>query len=98
MKRIVILAGLLGVAAVGAKRLFKSNEGTITGGANRAADSVRRQGPRLADNVAVGIEKMGSATEKGASTLRVVTEKGTATIRERTSSGESDDESKAKAS
>jgi hypothetical protein len=42
----------------------------------------------VAENVAVGIEKAGSATEKGASTLREATEKGTNTIRQMTADEE----------
>ena len=92
MKRIVVLVGLLGVAAVGVRQLFSSEEGTIEGGAARAAESVRKQGPRVAENVAAGIEKAGSATEKGANTLREATEKGASTLREMTSGEEEDAE------
>ena len=92
MKRLIVLVGLLGAAAVGVRHLFQSDEGTIEGGAVRAAESVRKQGPLVAENVAAGIEKVGSATEKGASTLREATEKGASTLREMTSGEEEDAE------
>ena len=88
MRRLIVLVGLFGVAAVGVRKLFQSEEGAIEDGAARAADSVRKQGPRVAENVAAGIEKVASATEKGASTLRDATEKGTETIRQMTSADE----------
>ncbi len=66
----LMFAGLIGAAAVGAARVLRSNEGEIGGGASRAADAVRQQGPGLVENVAQGIEKVGDATEKGAKTIR----------------------------
>lgn len=66
----LVVAGLVGAAAVGAVKVLRSNEGEIEGGASRAADAVRRQGPGLVENVAHGIEKAGDATEKGAKTVR----------------------------
>ena len=92
MKRLLVLVGLIGVAAVGVRKLFNTEEGTIESGAAKAAASVRSQAPQVAESVAAGIEKAGSATEKGASTLRDATEKGANTIREMTADEAADGE------
>ena len=70
MKGKLMVVGLIGAAAVGATKLLRSTKGGIEGGASRAADAVRQQGPGLVENVAQGIEKVGDATEKGAKTIR----------------------------
>ncbi len=65
----LLLIGVMGAAAFGASRILKA-AGAVEGGAQKAAGALRKRGPRVLENVAQGIEKVGGATEKGAETLR----------------------------
>lgn len=70
MKRLLLLAGLLGAGAVAVARLFRLGEGTIRSTAGRAAEVVREKGPAVTASVAQGIEEVGEVAEKGAQEVR----------------------------
>lgn len=70
MRRLLVLLGLLGVGAVVTRRLLRATEGTITRGAQRTADTVRRVGPSAVDRAAQGVEWLGEAAEEGVQRIR----------------------------
>jgi hypothetical protein len=64
----LLLIGFTGAAAFGVSRILKAS-GAVESGANKAAGALRERGPGVLENVAQGIEKVGTATEKGVQTL-----------------------------
>lgn len=70
MRRILVLAGLLGAAALGARRLLEASPGTLRNGTQRAAEFIRRRGPSVAEEAARGVEQLGEVAEKGAERVR----------------------------
>jgi sugar phosphate isomerase/epimerase len=70
MKRMLLLAGLLGAATVAVVRLLRVGQGTLRDAAGRAAEVVREKGPGVSDRVAQGIEELGEVAEKGAEEVR----------------------------
>ncbi len=76
MRRLLVLLGLFGVGVVVTRRLLRATEGTITRGAQRAADTVRRVGPGAVDRAAESVESLGQAAEKGVERIRRRTSEG----------------------
>jgi hypothetical protein len=70
MRRLLVLFGLLGLGAVVTRRLIRTTEGTITRGAQQAANTIRRLGPGAVDRAAQGVEWLGEAAEKGVERIR----------------------------
>lgn len=66
MKRLLVLAGLLGAAAVALARRFGLGKGPAEG----AAEMVGEEGPGVTGSVAQGIEEAGEEAERGAQEVR----------------------------
>jgi hypothetical protein len=70
MRRLLVLLGLLGLGVVVTRRLLRTTEGTITRGAQQAANTIRRLGPGAVDRAAQGVESLGEAAEEGVQRIR----------------------------
>ena len=69
MRRILLL-GLLSAVAVGLVRLLRTGPGTLIRRGQRAAETLRRRGPAVAQQVARGVEEPGEAADKEADQVR----------------------------